>query len=231
MAHVAARGSGLDVGGAAGVGILSGWRGLDDSGRNVERGIVVVSWTHVGRVWSNGEPFLALDAGSRGAWSEDDFEAKIIESGQVPDIPVGPVRAVMIGDGTVRDDSWIEVFQRADGAVAFVQTGGEGDYPGLLARALDSPAVDEDGSDIAVGSGQLAVFSSAADGEGEAAMPLVVARAGAVPSEHGWPSEGIDSGLLIGTGGVTSYRLQVTWHTELAGEPWGVFARWLLTAR
>lgn len=41
------------------------------------------SWVHVGRVWTNGEPFLALDAALREAWhgfSDDEFD-QIVELG------------------------------------------------------------------------------------------------------------------------------------------------------
>jgi len=72
-------------------------------------------WAHVGRLWTNGEPFLAVDAALRDAWqgfSKDDFDQIIGHSWQDTGIPVGAGRAVLVGgDRVVRDDSWIEVFR------------------------------------------------------------------------------------------------------------------------
>jgi hypothetical protein len=71
------------------------------------------TWTHVGRLWTNGEPFLVVDAALRDAWhgfskSEYDQVARLGRQGT--SIPVGTGRAVLVGgDGVVRDDSWIEV--------------------------------------------------------------------------------------------------------------------------
>lgn len=66
-------------------------------------------WVHVGpvsRPWTNGEPFLAVDAALRGAWrgySNDDCEQVITLGWQVTSVPVGTGRAVLVGgDGVVR---------------------------------------------------------------------------------------------------------------------------------
>jgi hypothetical protein len=70
------------------------------------------SWVHVGRLWTNGEPFLAIDTALRGDWhgySNDDFEQVVALGWQGTSVPVGPGRAVLVGaDGVVRDDSWME---------------------------------------------------------------------------------------------------------------------------
>jgi hypothetical protein len=97
----------------------------------------------------------------------------------------------------------------------------------VLAAALEYPD-DQDHDDvmIEVGSGEPAVFTAAADGDGEFATPFEQARPGPVPAEHGSPSRGVDPGLLIGTDGVTAYRLKVRWYTKLDDE--SCFARWLL---
>lgn len=188
-----------------------------------------VPWAHVGRLWTNGEPFLALDAALREAWhgfSDDEFD-RIIELGQQDtSILVGKERAALVGgDGVVRDDSWIEVFQAASGTVAIVQASGE-DYADALARALDYPtAQDDDGATLNVRSGTLAIFSAAVDGAGPHSMPLLAAQPGPVPTVHGPPSRGVDPGLLLATAH-TTYKLKVRWYTELDED--SCFARWLL---
>ncbi|WP_435204929.1 hypothetical protein [Micromonospora sp. bgisy143] len=143
------------------------------------------SWVHIGRLWTNGEPFLAIDAVRRSGWcgySNDDFERVVDITPEDTTIPVGAGRAALAGgDGVVRDDSWIEVFQSDDGVLAFVQASGP-DYPRVLAAALEHPDADDDeGDDLAGGSGELAVFSTAVDGVGEhSALVLAsTARAGA----------------------------------------------------
>ena len=100
-------------------------------------------WIHIGRLWTNGEPFLAVDAALRDAWrgfSDDHYFDQVVEL--APDetsIPVGGGRAVLVGgDGVVRDDSWMEVFTSVDGAIAIVQASGS-DYPQTLADALAYP--------------------------------------------------------------------------------------------
>ncbi len=82
---------------------------------------------HIGRFWTNGEPFLAIDAMCRSEWcgySHDDFERVVDMLREDTTIPVGAGRAALVGgDGVVRDDSRIEVFQPDDGILAFVQAG------------------------------------------------------------------------------------------------------------
>jgi hypothetical protein len=188
------------------------------------------SWAHIGRLWTNGEPFLAVDAALRDAWhgfSNDDEFDQLVELGpENTSIPVGAGRAVLVGgDGVVRDDSWIEVFEAASGLVAIVQAAGP-DYPGVLARALDHPdAEDEAGDTLHVRSGELAIFSAAADGSGPYSTSLLPAWPGPVPLVHGPPSRGKGQGLLFPTAH-TAYELKVRWYTELDED--NCFARWLL---
>ncbi len=149
-------------------------------------------WVHVGRLWTNGDPFLAVDAGLRDAWhgySNDDYDQVITLGWQDTSVPVGAGRAVLVGaDGVVRDDSWIEVFATETGLVAIVQASGP-NYPDVLARALGYPvADDQDGDALKVGRGELAIFSAAIDGTGPYSGPLINARPGPVPSVHGPPS-------------------------------------------
>jgi hypothetical protein len=141
-------------------------------------------------------------------------------------VPVGDGRAVIVGaDGVVRDDSWIEVFEAASGLLAIVQASGP-DYPDVLARALDYPDAEDDvGDTLHVSSGELAVFTAAADGSGPYSTPLLPARPGPVPPVHGPPMREEDPGLLFSTAH-TAYELKVRWYTELDDD--NCFARWLL---
>jgi hypothetical protein len=186
-------------------------------------------WIHVGRLWTSGEPYLAVDATLRDAWrgfSNDEYDQVVRLSVQETSVTVGTGRGLVVGaDGVVRDDSWIEVFQAASGAVALVQASGP-DYPGALTAALDYPdAEDQEGDTLKVGSGELAVFSAAEDGAGPYSMPLLTVRPGPVPAAHGRPSEGMDQGLLFSTA-QTAYRLKVRWYTRIDED--SCFARWLL---
>lgn len=149
-------------------------------------------WVHAGRLWTNGDPFLAVDAALRHAWhgySNDDYDQVIPLGWQDTSVPVGAGRAVLAGaDGVVRDDSWIEVFATDTGLVAIVQASGP-DYPDVLARALGYPVTDDqDGGTLKAGSGELAIFSAAIDGTGPYSGPFVNARPGPVPPGHGPPS-------------------------------------------
>lgn len=139
---------------------------------------------------------------------------------------VGVGRAAVVGaDGVVRDDSWMEVFEAEDGAIAVVQASGP-DYPYVVQGALHYPDVGDNlGDRLAVGSGELAVFSAASDGDGPYASPLVRARPGLVPSTHGRPPDGADPGILLTTK-TTTFTLKVRWYTQLDDE--NCFARWLL---
>ena len=190
-------------------------------------------WVHVGRLWTNGEPFLAADAELRGAWqgaSNEDFEEIILNAIERQDtsVPVGTGRALLVGaDGTVNDDSWMEVFETGTGLVAIVQASAP-DYPEALARALGYPdADDQDGDTLKTPSGQIAIFSSALDGTGPHSGPWASARPGPVPpvyraSAYGDP---LTPSLLM-PAPHAEYKLKVRWCTELDEEIY--FARWLL---
>ena len=186
-------------------------------------------WVHIARLWTNGDPFLAVDAALRSAWcgfSNDDYDQVVaLSSEEETSVPVGSGRALVIGaDGVVRDDSWMEVFTTASGLVAVVQASGP-DYPGILARALAYPVEDDqDGDEITVDSGQLAIFSAATDGTGRYSGPWISPRPGPVPDVHGRPASGLDPGLLIAAPH-TRYSLKVRWYTRLDDD---CFARWLL---
>src|ERR1700739_1604251 len=139
-------------------------------------------WVHVGRLWTNGEPFLAVDATLRSAWhgfSNDDYDQPVTLGKQDTSVPVGAGRGLLVGaDGIVRDDSWMEVFAMESGLLAVVQASGP-DYPDILARALASPVEDDqDGDALTVDSGQLAIFSAADDGTGPHSGPWTNAQPG-----------------------------------------------------
>uniref|UniRef100_A0A1V2IH68 Uncharacterized protein n=1 Tax=Pseudofrankia asymbiotica TaxID=1834516 RepID=A0A1V2IH68_9ACTN len=191
----------------------------------------VNGWVHLGRLWTNGEPFLAMDVGLRADWrghSDESHFDQVVEAGiEVTSLPVGTGRAVLVGgDGVVRDDSWIEVLTSDMGTVALVQASGP-DYGEALSAALSFPSRDDDDGDpLSVPSGDIALFSSAVDGLGPHSTPLADPRPGPVPVEHGPPSSlAPDPGLLLRTGH-TCYTLKVRWYTELGDDR---FARWLLT--
>ena len=188
-------------------------------------------WAHVGRLWTNGDPFLAVDAALRDAWlgfSQEQYSQVVGLGPQDASITVGTGRAAVVGaDAVVRDDSWMEVFEAAGGQLAIVQAAGP-DYPDALARALEYPdADDEDGGTLNVPSGELAIFRAAADGAGPYSMPLLTARPGTVPPAHGAPPSGskADPGLLFPSAR-TAYALKVRWYTRLDED--NCFARWLL---
>ncbi|WP_206060702.1 hypothetical protein [Nonomuraea basaltis] len=185
---------------------------------------------HAGRLWTNGDPFLAVDASLRGAWhgfSDNQYDDIVDLGPEDTSIPVGAGWAALVGaDGVVRDDSWMEVFQAEDGGIAVVQASGP-DYPRALTEALRYPDTDdEDGAPLIVHSGEIALFSAACDGAGPHSQPLVPARPGPVPPVHGRPSHEDDPGLLISTT-YTTFTFKVRWYTQLDEE--GCFARWLLT--
>jgi hypothetical protein len=95
-----------------------------------------------------------------------------------------------------------------------------------LAGALAYPvADDQDGDDLNVSSGKIAIFSAAADGAGPHSQPLIGAQPGPVPPEHGSPSREEDPGLLI-SAPLSRYKLKVRWYTRL--DEHNCFARWLL---
>src|SRR5690348_12448093 len=93
--------------------------------RDRDTGSVREPWVHVGRLWTSGDPFVAVDAELRGAWhgfSEDEYQQVISLGWQVTSVLVGSGRALLAGaGGVVRDDSWMEVFQSRAGGVAIVQ--------------------------------------------------------------------------------------------------------------
>ncbi|MFI7547473.1 hypothetical protein [Actinoplanes sp. NPDC049599] len=187
-------------------------------------------WVHLGRLWTNGDPYLAVDAAVRHLWlgfSEDEYFDRIVDLGpEETGISLGEHTAAVVGaDGVVRDDSWMEVFESPEGSIAIIQASGD-DYRKTLTAALRYPGDSDDpGTTIHVRSGELAVFSAACDGAGEYSMTLRPALPGRAPAEHGAPARAADTGLLVKTRS-TRYRVEARSYTELDGA--SCFARWLL---
>lgn len=190
---------------------------------------VYTSWTHIGRLWTNGEPYLAIDAAVRRFWrgmSDDEYDRIVGMTPEETSIAVAGSTALLVGaDGVVRDDSWMEVFESAEGTVAIVQASGP-DYRRTLESALNHPSANDDvGDDLSLDSGDLAIFSAALDGIGEHAMPLSPPQPGPPPAEHGAPSQKVGTGLLLRARS-NGYTLRVRWYTEIDDQ--SCFARWLL---
>ncbi|RBY97458.1 hypothetical protein DQ237_00365 [Blastococcus sp. TF02-8] len=188
-----------------------------------------VAWTHVGRFWTNGEPFLAVDEELLPHWrgmSDEAYEALVPDLDyELTSIPVGAGRAaVVLTDPEIGDEGWLEVFRGDDGSIAVVQANA-GDYRGTLDLALRFSAADEQLADgVAVPSGRLAFVSAALDGTGENGALLMPESPGPTPTtDDADPDDG--SPLLVVPPG--SFRLSVRWRTELEDD--AAFARWLFT--
>jgi len=190
------------------------------------------AWTHVGRCWTNGEPFLALDETLLPEWrgesagAYEDLVPRLDYA--LTGIPVGPGTAgLVLTDPEIGDEGWLEVFRADDGSVAVVQANA-GDYRGTLDAALSFPATDDQEGDVVpVPSGRLAFVSAALDGAGEDGAFLLPESPGPTPeSDHLDDDASTDaSPLLVVPPG--SFRLSVRWRTELYED--AAFARWLLT--
>ena len=85
---------------------------------------------------------------------------------------------------------------------------------------------DQDGDALMVNTGQLAIFSAAADGTGRYSGPWASAQPGPVPDVPGPPADGPAPGLLMPVPH-SRYRFKVRWHTWPDEDH--CFARWLLT--
>ena len=190
-----------------------------------------MAWTHLGRVWTNGEPLLAVDAGQAAAWRSDRFPELIDLGVDAVLIPVGDgIAAIIRGDGTINDEGWIEVFADGQGRLAFVHASGL-PYSRVLDAALAYPAShDLDSGTVPLPSGELMLFSVAMDGAGQHSGPLVRAAPGPTPLAYqpvssATPAAEVLAGLAVSVGSGV-YRLLVRWSTDLPHN--AAFARWLL---
>jgi hypothetical protein len=195
-------------------------------------------WTHLGRLSFAGEPLLAMDAGVAAAWhSDDQFEELLDLGAEATVIGVGGGTAAIIGDGSVNDEGWVEVFGSGGDRLAFVHALAfrqanlyEEPYDRVLEAALAYPlSGDLDGGVVPLPSGDLVVFSSALDGAGPSAAPLVQAAPRPTPRSNrpatlATPRAEVISGLAVSLR-PGAYRLHVRWRTQLDH---AVFARWLL---
>lgn len=190
------------------------------------------SWTHVGRCWTNGEPFLALDADLLPSWhgmSGQAYEALVPQlTYELTVVAVGTGAAgLVLTDPEIGDEGWLEVFRADDGSVAVVQVDA-GDYRGTLDAALAFPATDDQaGAVVPVPSGRLAFVSAALDGTGEDGAFLLPESPGPTPDsgESADDTAADASPLLVVPPG--SFWLSVRWRTELHHD--AAFARWLFT--
>jgi hypothetical protein len=195
---------------------------------------VATAWINVGRVWTNGDCFLALDATLLPHWrglSDDTYQSVVVGLDQeVTSVRVGSEAAALVAtDPEVGDEGWIEVFQ-SDGAIALIQAAPDDDaaYGQLVTTALKYPSdEDERGDPVKLRSGELVLLSAALDGTGPDSPPLQPAIQGEVPAV--WPDideVGEAAGLLLHVNPAT-FGVRVRWFTELPG---GSFARWMLIA-
>ncbi|RBY90121.1 hypothetical protein DQ244_11635 [Blastococcus sp. TBT05-19] len=191
-----------------------------------------VAWTHVGRFWTNGEPFLALDETLLPEWrgmSGQAYEALVPRLDyELTGVPVGSgTAAIVLTDPEIGDEGWLEVFRADDGSVAVVQANAD-DYRGTLELALRFPVTgDQAGDPVAVPSGRLAFISAALDGTGDDGALLMPESPGPTPHTDDLDDDVLDPGspLLVVPPG--TFGLSVLWRTELAED--AAFARWLFT--
>jgi hypothetical protein len=188
------------------------------------------TWTHVGRCWSNGEPFLALDGDLLPDWSGETgghYEQLVPDlDHDLTSIPVGAGRAaVLLTDADVADEGWLEVFRADDDAVAVLQVAAD-DYPAAMAAALAQPEdAAEPGDHITVRSGRFAFVSAALDGAGMEAAPLRPESPGPIPASGDYDERRAGAGAPLLRATAHGYRIWVQWRTGLGGG--GAFARWL----
>jgi len=189
-------------------------------------------WIHIGRVWTNGEPLLAMDSGLVDAWDSDERFDELVDLGsEATRIPVGGGFAGIIGDGSVNDEGWIEVFQSGRDRLAVLHVSGQ-PYDHALKDALAYPTdADAHGGTLTLPGGELALFSSALDEVRDNSVPLVRASPGPTPRAYrpasmSTPRAEVVTGLLVALP-AGAYRLQVRWRTGVADD--AVFARWLLS--
>jgi len=188
------------------------------------------SWTHVGRCWSNGEPFLAMDAELLPAWrgeSDSAYERLVpVLAYDVTSVPLDHgSAALLLPDPDVGVEGWLEVFRCGDDALAVVQASA-GDYPAVLSVALDFPAHDDSAGDpLDVPSGRLAFVSAALDGSGATGAPLADEDPGPLPRSGDYVVSTDDAGGPVLSVRPGSFRMSVRWATEFYSD--ALFARWL----
>jgi hypothetical protein len=159
-------------------------------------------------------------AGWRGS-DDTEYDRVITHPEGLSAFEVGAGVGVLIGDGVVRDDSWIEVFAAPEGGFAAVQAGGV-DYAATLRAGLAVPGDDETGPPLLIPCSTVVVMSSAGDGGGDYAQPLAVARPDPDPRNHSWPAATAQNGLSLDLPR-GAYAVSGTWYTELGDS---CYARW-----
>ena len=175
-------------------------------------------WIHIGRVWTNGEPLLAMDSSLVDAWdSEERFDELVDLGSEATRIPVGGGFAGIIGDSSVNDEGWIEVSNRGETASPSSTSAAS---PRITRSRMHWPT-------------QPTQMHTAAPSR----FPAVNWRCSALRSTKSGTTAGLQAGLHVhapcrgghrtaGSPTRGAYRLQVRWRTRVAD---AVFARWLLS--
>ena len=111
----------------------------------------------IGRVWTNNDPLLAVDAAAAEAWAGVDGDYDRISGGTVE---VGGLAAAVLMPEI--DEGPVDVFTLADGDLLLVSVtaADDVDWPEFLAAVGRTPA--RDAARIEVPSGSLAIFHAAA---------------------------------------------------------------------
>lgn len=189
-------------------------------------------WTHVGTAWTNGQPFLALDATLLPAWrgySEDHYDRLVTLGPEITSIPVGTGAAALVStDGTVYDEGWLEIY-RADGPrIAVIQASGPDCAAALHAALAYTADQDELCDTVTVSSGTLVLLDACIDGEGEYSAPILPENPRPTPTDRPrYDAQLAETGGLRLTVPPDIYRLSVRWLTKVPGTDF-YFARWIL---
>jgi hypothetical protein len=141
------------------------------------------------------------------AWSTpgtaiERFDELVDLGSEATRIPVGGGFAGIIGDGSVNDEGWIEVFQSGRDRLAVLHVSGQ-PYDHALKDALAYPTdADTHGGTLTLPGGELALFSSALDEVRDNSVPLVWASPGPTPKAYrpasmSTPRAEVVTGLLV----------------------------------
>jgi len=199
----------------------------------VARARLVTGPVHLGRLWTNGEPYLALDSIHVPAWrgfTDDTYNTLVVPLPYTESaVTFEAGRAGVVGtDGVVGDEGWLEVFRTAPNQIVVVQASGRWPYRDLLVACLAHPADDDDrdGGVFEVTSGYLVILNAAMDGTGQYSGELRPAVAGEIPGDVADRSGAADLAGLIIEAEPGSYHVITRWFTALDDE--NSFARWTL---
>ena len=193
---------------------------------------MVTGWAHVGRLWTNGEPYLALDSVLVPMWrgfTDDTYNTDVVPLPYTETtVRVAGSTAVIVGvDGVVGDEGWLEVFTSGTGQVAIVQAAGAMPYDELLRACLAHPddADDLEGGVFEADTGHLVLLNAALDGTGEYSGEIVPAKPGPIPTDPAVSADADPAGLILDVDPGT-FALTARWYTALDED--NRFARWTI---